>query len=308
MLKHVFSRCGSSRSCGFAAAVCLVASFAAARAQDAQPVEINTVPVAGNVSMLVGQGGNIGVCVGEDGVFLIDDQFAPLTEKIKAAVAKLSPKPVKFLVNTHWHFDHTGGNENFGKAGAIIVAHENVRRSMSKDQFIEAFNANVPAAPPVALPIVTFTETVTFHFNGDDIRVFHVAPAHTDGDSVIHFARANVYHMGDTYFNGMYPFIDTARGGSLGGMIAAVDLVLKEASPDAKFIPGHGEMSGVAELRAYRQMLVEARDAISPLVKAGKSKEEIVAAHPTKALDEKWGKGILQPDAWVGIVVDGMKR
>ncbi len=292
----------------FAAAAGLASSFAVAAAQDAQPVEIKTVPVAGNVSMLVGQGGNIGVCVGDDGVFLIDDQFAPLTEKIKAAVAILSPKPVKFLVNTHWHFDHTGGNENFGKAGAIIVAHENVRRSMSKDQFIEAFNANVPAAPPVALPIVTFTESVTFHFNGDDIRVFHVAPAHTDGDSVIHFTQANVYHMGDTYFNGMYPFIDTARGGSLDGMIAAVDLVLKEAAPDAKFIPGHGEVSGIAELRAFRAMLVAARDAISPLVKAGKSKEEIVAAHPTKSLDEKWGGGFLKPDVWVGIVVDGMKR
>ncbi len=296
------------RSVLIGAGWCVVCVGARGQDRDFSQVEIKPELVRDGVYMLTGAGGNIGLSVGSDGAFMIDDQFAPLTDKIAAAVAKLSTEPVKFLINTHWHFDHTGGNENFGKAGAIIVAHENVRKAMSSDQFLEAFKQRVPASPPKALPVVTFAESLTFHWNGDEIRVLHVSPAHTDGDSVIHFKRANVVHTGDIYFNGMYPFIDTDHGGSLEGMIGAADRVLALCAEDTKIIPGHGPLSGVAELKAYRAMLIAARDAIAPLVKAGKSREEIVAAKPTRDLDAKWGQGFMQPDVWVGIVVDGMKK
>ena len=186
---------------------------------------IGTVRVADNIHMLTGPGGNIGVLTGKDGTFLIDDQYAPLADKVRAAFQAISSTPVRFVVNTHWHDDHTGGNENLGEAGALIVAHENVRKRMSVEQFLAVFNARVPPAADGALPVITFTESVTFHWNGEELHVFHVAPAHTDGDSIIHFKKANAVHMGDTYFNGMYPFIDTSTGGSIAGMIAAADRV-----------------------------------------------------------------------------------
>ncbi|MHC4416418.1 MAG: MBL fold metallo-hydrolase [Planctomycetota bacterium] len=286
----------------------LVAATAAApaAAQNLQDVEIETVPVAGSVSMLIGRGGNIGLSVGVDGAFLIDDQFAPLTEKIRAAVAALTDQPVRFLVNTHWHRDHTGGNENLGRAGAIIVAHDNVRRRMSRDQFLEAFDQMVPASPKGALPVLTFNDAVTFHLNGDEVHVFHVEHAHTDGDAIIHFRRANVVHMGDTYFNGMYPFIDVSSGGSIEGMIDAVDRVLPLADAKTRLIPGHGPLSNVLELQAYREMLGTVRDRIRALVADGKSREEVIEAGPTRDFDASWGGGFMKPDQWAGIVYDGM--
>lgn len=195
-------------------------------AQNMDDVQIRTERVADGVYMLVGQGGNIGLSVGEDGAFVIDDQFAPLTEKILAAIAAVTSEEVRFVFNTHWHGDHTGGNENMGEAGALIVAHENVRERMSVEQVLERVGRPVsttPASPDGALPVVTFTEDVTFHINGDDLHAFHVANAHTDGDAIVHFERANVVHMGDTYFaGGRFPFIDTASGGSIDGLIAAL--------------------------------------------------------------------------------------
>ncbi len=287
----------------------VLAAAGAARpvfAQAPPTVEIKTIEVAGGVYMLEGRGGNIGLSVGADGAFMIDDKFAPLTEKILAAVAALTDQPVRFVVNTHWHGDHTGGNENLANGGVIIVAHENVRAKMSKDNFLAAFNHNVPASPEAALPVVTFSDAVNFHWNGDDLHVFHVEPAHTDGDAIIHFRRANVFHMGDTYFNGMYPFIDVSTGGSIDGMIAAADRVLAKANADTRIIPGHGPLSGVDELRASRDMLATVRDTVASLVSAGKSRDEVIAAGPTGVFDEAWGGGFMQPDQWVGIVYDGM--
>ncbi len=277
-------------------------------AQEYEDVEIETIQVSGNVYMLVGQGGNIGLSVGRDGAFLIDDQFAPLTEKISAAVKKVRDEPIRFVINTHWHSDHTGGNENLGKAGSIIVAHENVRKRMSKKHFFKAFNREVPPSPEAALPVITFTDSVTFHFNDDEVRVLHVEPAHTDGDSIVHFRKANVLHMGDTYFNGMYPFIDASSGGSIDGMISAVDRALGLANKDTKIIPGHGAWSTMLELRAFQGMLKTVRGRMGDLMDKGKSREEIVASKPTKDLDEKWGGGFMEPDAWVGIVYDGMAK
>ncbi|MHC4066904.1 MAG: MBL fold metallo-hydrolase [Planctomycetota bacterium] len=277
-------------------------------AQAPQDVEIQTVKVADNVYMLVGQGGNIGLSVGEDGAFLIDDQFAPLTQKITNAVKKISSRPIRFVVNTHWHGDHTGGNENLGQAGSLIVAHENVRQRMSTEQFIRGLDRRVPASPQGALPVITFTESVTFYWNADEVYVLHVEPAHTDGDSIIYFRKANVLHMGDTYFNGMYPFIDVAAGGSLDGMITAVDRALELANEQTQFIAGHGPMSGIQELRSFQEMLKAVGGRVRSLVQQGKSLEEVIASKPTRDFDAQWGDGFLKPDQWVGIVYDGMSE
>ncbi len=274
--------------------------------QNFDNVQIEVVDVAEGVYMLLGSGGNIGVSAGDDGVFVIDDQYAPLTEKILAAIATVSDKPVRFVVNTHWHGDHTGGNENMGAAGAIIVAHENVRVRMSAEQFLEAFNNRVPPAPEAARPVITFTDAMTFHWNDDELHVFHVDPAHTDGDAIIHFKGANAVHMGDTYFSGMYPFIDVSTGGSIDGMIAAADEVLARIDDATKIIPGHGPLSNKAELRAYHDMLATVRDRVHKLISEGKSQEEVVAAKPTSDLDAEWGGGFMQPDVWVGIVYASM--
>ena len=293
----------TSRTLALAFAAATVATPLVAQMED---VEIRTVPVADGVYMLMGRGGNIGLSIGEDGAFVIDDQYAPLTDKILAAIRELTDKPVRFVINTHWHGDHTGGNENMGKAGAIIVAHENVRVRMSEEQFIEAFDSRTPPAPVGALPVITFSDAVTFHWNGDDIRVFHVEHAHTDGDAMIRFSHANAVHMGDIYFNGMYPFIDVSTGGGIDGMIRAVAVILETVDDDTQILPGHGALSNRAELRDYWEMLITARLRMRELIAEGKSKEEIVAAKPTADLDAKWGGGFMEPDVWVGIVYDGM--
>src|SRR6185503_12175274 len=209
-----------------AAAAVFTAGTALAQQQDFSKVEVKSQKVAEGLYMLQGAGGNIGLSVGADAAFLVDDQYAPLTPKITAAVKALTDKPIKFVLNTHWHGDHTGGNENLGTAGTLIVAHDNVYRRMSTEQFITFFNEKVAASPKVALPVITFNDTLTFHLNGDDLHAFHVPPAHTDGDSIVHFRKADVIHMGDTFFNGMYPFIDVDSGGGIEGMIGAADKVL----------------------------------------------------------------------------------
>jgi cyclase len=286
-----------------AAAAAVAALCPPASAQpDLSQVEIETVNVAPGLYMLRGAGGNIGLSVGEDGAFLIDDQYAPLTPKIKAAIAKLTPKAVRFVVNTHWHDDHTGGNENLGEAGAIIVAHDNVRTRMTADQFVEALDRHVPAFPKAALPVITFPDSVTFHWNGEEMHVFHVAPAHTDGDSIIHFRKADAVHMGDVYFAGIYPFIDASSGGRIDGVIAAADRVLAMVGDDTKIIPGHGPLSNKAGLREYRDMLSTVRDRVKAMVDAGESRDAVVAAKPTAEFDAKWGGGFLKPDPWVAIV------
>jgi cyclase len=271
----------------------LLFPLAAAAQQDFSKVEIKVTKLTDTTYMLEGSGGNIGVSVGEDAVFMIDDQFAPLTEKIAAAIAKLTAKPVKFVVNTHWHFDHTGGNENFGRGGAIIVAHENTRKRMSSEQFIEFMRMNIPAAPKAALPVVTFAASIAFHLNGDEVRVVHVPRAHTDGDAIVHFVANDVLHMGDTYFNGMYPFIDTSSGGTVEGMIAACDRGLAIAGDRTRIIPGHGALSGKAELQAYRDMLATVSGRIKQMIAEGRKLEDITASKVTADYDEKWGKGFI---------------
>jgi glyoxylase-like metal-dependent hydrolase (beta-lactamase superfamily II) len=286
----------------------LLVSPLLAQEQDFSKVEVVAEKVAPGIHALRGAGGNIGVSAGEDGVFLVDDEYAPLTDKIRAALTAIDPGPVRFLLNTHWHFDHTGGNENLGKAGVVIVAHDQVRTRMSTDQFIEAFNMKVPASPHKALPVVTFADAVTFHLNGEEIHVFHVPPAHTDGDSVVHFKKADVIHTGDLFFNGLYPFIDLSSGGSVDGMIAAADRLLALAGDKTRIIPGHGPTASKADLVAFRDMLRGVRDKVAPLVTAGKTLEQVVAAKPTQDYDAKWGGGFLKPEAFVGIVYGSLKK
>ncbi len=277
-----------------------------AQDQDFSQVEIQTVPVTENIYMLLGEGGNIGVAVGDDGVLLIDDQFAPLTDKIQDAVSQISDRPIKFLLNTHWHFDHTGGNENFGNSGVVIVAHDEVYTRMSTDQFIEAFQRPIPASPTAALPKITFNDTATFHLNGQTIQAFHVETAHTDGDSVIHFPEADVIHTGDIYFNGIYPFIDTSSGGSISGMIQGTERILALAGNNTQIIPGHGALSNRAELEVYRQMLIDVKQRTENAIAQGLTLEEFIASNPTADYDATWGKGFLKPAEFLTIVYQNL--
>lgn len=271
-------------------------------------VQVRTVPVAKGVYLLQGVGGNIGVSIGPDAAFLVDDQYAQLSEKVIAAVKALTDKPIRFLVNTHWHGDHSGGNENLANTGAVIVAHDNVRIRMSSEQFIAALNARSPASPPRALPIVTFTDAVAFHLNGDDIHVVHVSPAHTDGDAIIHFSAANVLHMGDVFFNGRYPLVDLSSGGSFPGIVTAVNAALRYANDSTKVIPGHGALATRADLVKYRDMLTTIQNRVAELIKAGKSRDQVIAAKPTRDWDATHGNGRITADMLVGFAYDSMKQ
>ena len=287
----------------------LALAFAPATpAQDFSKVEIKTTKLSDTVHMLVGSGGNLALSAGEDAVFLVDDQFAPLTAKITAAVAAVTPKPVRFVLNTHWHFDHTGGNENLGKAGSVIVAHDNVRKRMDSEQLIEFMGMRTKASPKAALPVITFSADTTFHLNGEEIHAWHAPRAHTDGDSIVVFRGSNVIHMGDVYFNGMYPFIDTSSGGSVDGVIAAADRVIALAADDTKIIPGHGPLSNKAELKAYRDMLAAVSGRIRQMLKDGRKLEEIVAANPSAGFDEKWGKGFIPPPKFAEMLTRNIIR
>jgi glyoxylase-like metal-dependent hydrolase (beta-lactamase superfamily II) len=270
-------------------------------AQEFDKVEIKTHKLTDSIYMLEGAGGNIGVCIGQDGVFLIDDQYAPLTEKIKAAIAELTDKPVKFLINTHWHGDHVGGNEKLGEAGAVIVAHENVRKRMSTEQVMKIFNRTIPPSPKAALPVITFTRDLKFYFNGEEIEVTHAAHAHTDGDAIIYFKNSNVVHTGDVYFNGMYPFIDAGSHGSINGVVDATIQLHTIINKDTKIIPGHGPLSDADAFQKYSTMLMTIRDRVKEHIAAGRSLEEMLAMRPSKDYDEMWGKGFMTPDQFLSI-------
>lgn len=262
--------------------------------QDFSQVQIRTERLADGLYVLFGSGGNIGLSIGDDGPFVIDDQFAPLTEKIQAAIGELTPRQVQWVLNTHWHGDHTGGNENFGESGAFIVAHDNVYRRLNPDQFRDLVGGS-NQMPAAGLPVVTFDRTMTFHWNGENIHVFHVDDAHTDGDAIVHFVDRNVVHMGDTFFNGFYPFIDIDSGGNVNGMIHAAEAVLSFANSSTRIIPGHGPVSDAAGLRTFRDMLMAVRDQVLPMVNDGASQEEVVASKPTAEFDESWAS---RGDAW----------
>jgi len=261
------------------------------RAQNFDTVQVTSTKVAGNVHMLVGSGGNIGLMAGDDAAFVVDDQFAPLTPKILAAIKAITPQPVRFVMNTHWHFDHTGGNENMGQAGALIFAHENVRKRMSTEQFIEALNRKQPASPPGALPVITFNDTVSFHLNGDSIVVFHVAPAHTDGDAMVMFTKANVVHTGDVFVSAGFPFVDRSSGGTINGIISATERLVAVTNADTKIIPGHGPLSDRARVKAYHDMLVVMRDRMRKEIAAKHTVDQVLASKITAEYDKDWPNG-----------------
>lgn len=277
--------------------------FLQSNAQGFDSVEIKTNKITDNIYMLEGAGGNIGVITGNDGIVMIDDQFAPLSDKIKTALKALSDKPVKFIINTHFHGDHTGGNENFGKDGVVIVAHENSRLRMTMDEFLGAFNMNQPAAPYDALPKITFTESVTLHLNGETLELTHIKNAHTDGDAIIYFKESNVIHTGDVFVRYGLPFIDQPHGGSIDGMIKGVDKILSIANDNTKIIPGHGALANRNDLVEYKKMLQILRDRIAGAMKAGKTLNEIIKADPTKEYNAAFDRSV-----FITLVYDSLKK
>jgi cyclase len=263
--------------------------------RDFSTVEVKATKVAGSVYVLTGAGGNIGVSVGDDGIVIVDDQYAPLAPKIEAALKTISDKPLRFILNTHYHGDHTGGNEHFGKT-APIVAHENVRKRLASST--TRLGQTTPAAPKGALPVLTFNDSVTIHLNGEDVRAVHMPHGHTDGDSIIWFTKSNVVHMGDDFFNGLFPFVDQENGGSVRGLMANLDKVINVLPDDAKVIPGHGALSDKAGLRKYRDMLGATWTAVENGVGAGKSLDQL-KADKVLAGWESWGTGFIKTDFWI---------
>ncbi len=279
---------------------------ASAPPQDFSGVTIEAELLGKGTWMLTGAGGNMGLVVGDDGALLIDDQFSDLSDKILAVIKSKTDQPLRWVLNTHWHGDHTGGNANMAATGALIVAHEAVRERLTVDQYMEAFDRTTPASPAEGWPTITFADGLDLHWNGQDIQLIHVPAAHTDGDSLVFLSGSNVLHMGDIFVNGMYPFIDTGSGGSIDGVIAGADKALALVDDHTAIIPGHGPLGDRHALRSYRDMLVTARDAISALIADGLNRSEVISAKPTADLDERWGGGFMTPDVWVGIVYDGL--
>ncbi len=280
-----------------------------ARAQnDFDGVEIKTTTLADGIFMLTGAGGNMGLCVGTDGAFLIDDQYAPLTEKIVAAVAAVSSEPVGFVFNTHYHGDHTGGNESLGQMGSHLVSHTNVRRRLSTAQTSALLGSTANAAAPGALPNITFTDSLTFHQNGHEIVAFHVPHAHTDGDGVLHFPQANVVHAGDVVFFGLYPYIDTAAGGSIDGMIAAVERIISLCDEETQVIPGHGPLVKLGQLREYLEMLTQARANVAVEMAKGGDLAAVQAAGPCQQWDESLGQTWLTSNQFVQSIFDSLSE
>ena len=277
---------------------------AAAAAQEKAPippadVQIETINIAPGIYLLKGRGGNIGLSVGVDGAAIIDDQFANMVPKIRAAVALLSDQPVKFVINTHLHPDHTGGNDSFGKNGAVIIAQENVRRILGTPRVDGQTKQAIDPRAREALPVITFADSATLHFNDDDLEFTHLPNAHTETDIVVRFRKANVVHMGDT-FTGGFPFIDASSGGTLDGFIRANETVLATVDDNTKLIRGHGPLGNKAELAAYHDMLVVVRDRVAKMVKAGKTQEQVVAARPTQEFEEKYGGANFNAAEWIG--------
>jgi glyoxylase-like metal-dependent hydrolase (beta-lactamase superfamily II) len=275
-----------------------------AQDRDFSKVEIKATKVAGNIYMLEGAGGNIGVSVGSDGLLIVDDQFAPLADKIHAALRGLSPANLKFVLNTHWHGDHTGGNASFS-AEAPIIAQENVRKRLATEQTIR--DEKVPASPKEALPVITFGDRISVHFNGEEIKVIHFPAGHTDGDSVIFFTGSNVVHMGDDFFAGRFPFVDLDSGGSVQGMTEGVAKVLAQVPADAKIIPGHGPLSSKADLEKFHRMLVETTEIVQKKMKAGKA----LAAIQAEGLPDEWkdwGSGFIKTDTWLATVYESLDK
>ena len=282
----------------------LYSGTVAAHADNQPEVEIKAQKLAEGIYVLFGQGGNIGLSVGEDGAYVIDDQFARLSDKIIDKISSITEQPVKFVINTHWHADHTGGNENFAKHGAIIVAHDNVHKRLSTEQHL--FGNDIPASPKIAQPKVTYNSEMSLKLNDDNMRVYHVANAHTDGDSIIFFEQDNILHLGDCYFNIGYPFVDTSSGGSIDGLIAALNKALSLADDDTQIIPGHGPMANKKDLQKHVDMLQDIRDKVAALKASGKSLDEVQKAKPSAEYDKENGQAFIKPNQIIEAIYNSL--
>ena len=277
--------------------VSLLFAISAHAQTDWSKVEVKATKVAGNVYMLQGAGGNIGVSVGDDGILIVDDQYAPLADKIRAALKGIGDKKLRFILNTHWHGDHTGGNEVFGPE-APIIAHDNVRKRLSTEQKSTVFNSTTPPSPKAALPIITFNESLTVHFNGEEIRAIHFPHGHTDGDSVIFFTASNVVHLGDDFFASRFPFVDLDSGGSVEGLIKNIGEIIGKIPTGAKLIPGHGPISTIDDLKTYHGMLQQTTEIVRQKIAAGKTLDQ-VKSEGLPAEWASWGTGFIKTDRWV---------
>ncbi len=287
-------------------AVLILTSFSTASAQDFDKIQITSVKITDNIFMLQGAGGNIGLSFGSDGIFIIDDKFAPLHEKLIAVIDELTKGKVSesantFLLNTHFHGDHTGGNELLGKTGAVIMAHQNVRKRLSVEMNIPFFKSTSPPVPGIGLPVITFEQDITLHLNGDNVNIIHVGPAHTDGDAIVHFSKADVIHGGDILFASSYPFIDLDNGGSVFGVINAVEQILELAGDKTKIIPGHGDLTDKAGLEGYHKLLSTIFERVSEMVADGKTLEQIIALKPTDQFDSQFS-GMISGEAFLSFV------
>lgn len=278
----------------------LAVPLVASAQDDLSKVEIKATKVSGNIYVLEGAGGNIGVSVGPDGILIVDDQFAPLAEKIRAALKTLGEGKLKFILNTHWHGDHTGGNAELGR-DAPIIAHDNVRKRLSTEQRLELFKQTVPASPKEALPVITFDQSLSVHFNGEEIKVIHFPHGHTDGDSVIFFTNSNVIHMGDDFFAGRFPFVDLDSGGSVVGLTKNIAEIIPKIPAGAKLIPGHGPVSTVDDLKAYQRMLIETTEIVRKQIAAKKTLDQI-KKEGLPAEWKPWGEGFIKTDVWIELV------
>ena len=294
------------RAIAIAIILAITISAPGAFAQEESEFKYTSVKAADNIYMLQGRGGNIGLFFGEDGFFFIDDQYANLHEALIAEASRLAGGTEvgadnTILLNTHVHNDHTNGNELMGKRGAVIMAQENVRQRLSVERSVPFFNSQHPPMAPAGLPVLTFSSDISLHLNGDSINVFHPGPAHTDGDAVIHFTRANVIHTGDIVFMQTYPFIDMDNGGSVQGVISAVEKIMALADDDTKIIPGHGQMTNLAELKDYHEMLVTLSGRISKMAADGMTLEQVQQAKPTADYDERYN-GFIDGEAFIGLL------
>ncbi len=275
--------------------------------QDLSSVEVKTIPLRNNLYLLANSGSNIMLSAGEDGPLVIDTGIAEMSKKVATAISATGSGPARMVINTHWHFDHVGGNQLLAESGAIFIAHRNVRRTMINGGNLAVIDREVAPSPTSALPDITFDKHLTVHFNGEEFQLTHVPSAHTNGDCIVYLPNSNVLHMGDTFFNGMYPFFDTNAGGALDGIIKAFDVGMELANEQTIVIPGHGRLSNKKEMKEYRNMLSTVRDRVQKLVAEGKSLQEITDDKPTADFDKRWGNSWLTPDMWVELIYRGMK-
>ncbi len=286
----------------------MLAAVVAKAQQNFDTVKIRPLKVTDQIYMLKGSGGNIGLLTGSDGLLMIDDQYAPLSVKINEAIKSISQSPIRFLVNTHIHGDHTGGNDNFSKQGITLIGHDQVRERMKKEQVNKRMNRTTPPREKDALPIVTFPDRMNLHLNDEEIELIHLDRGHTDGDVAIYFKKANVIHMGDAFVRYGYPFIDTSSGGSINGFVSSLDKLLMMIDDQTKVIPGHGELATKADIKILRDQIADIRDQVAKALKKGKKAEEISALGITDKYDEKLGKGFLKGKDFVALIAESLSE